>query len=313
VVAQAPLEFDMSILKAVALGLLIVPALAAAELEVVIIEGLGGEERYVQDFAAQVTAIENAADALTSSSRIRVFRSGEFSRDDVIEYFAGLGERIRPDDRLALFLVGHGSFDEHEYKFNIAGPDLTDGDLFDLLDRSAAGSELIVNTSSSSGATLDRLKGDNRTLILATRSGVERHATRFGNYFVAALTDASADLDKNQLITADEAYQFAARQVSDYYERNGQLATEHPRIEGEQGARFSLARLGAARPARADSVLDRLLAERAQLNTDIEELRLRRDAMTPDAYQAELLNNMLELATVEEEIERREAELAGED
>jgi hypothetical protein len=34
--------------------------------------------------------------------------------------------------------------------------------------------------------------------------------------------------------------------------------------------------------------------------------------MTPDAYQAELLNNMLELATLEEEIERREAELENE-
>ena len=44
----------------------------------------------------------------------------------------------------------------------------------------------------------------------------------------------------------------------------------------------------------------------------IEDLRLRRDGMTPDAYQAELLNNMLELATLEEDIERREAELANE-
>ena len=36
----------------------------------------------------------------------------------------------------------------------------------------------------------------------ATRSGAERHATRFGGYFVAALGDSSADLDKNRVISA---------------------------------------------------------------------------------------------------------------
>ena len=111
-----------------------------------------------------------------------------------------------------------------------------------------AGGQLVVNTSSSSGATLDRLKGDERILILATRSGAERHATRFGNYFAAALSEPSADLDKNRMVTAEEAFGFAERQVADFYERNGQLATEHPRLEGEQAARFSLARLGASRP-----------------------------------------------------------------
>ena len=75
------------------------------------------------------------------------------------------------------------------------------------------------------GAIADLAAGDNRLLILATRSGAERHATRFGGYFAAALNDPTADLDKNQLGSATEAFDFAERQVDDYYERNGQLAT----------------------------------------------------------------------------------------
>jgi hypothetical protein len=308
VAVAAALEFNMRGLRFLSLMTLLLPLLAVAELQVVIIEGLGGEPRYTEQFAEQVSVIESASGGLTSAERVQVFRSGDFTRESVIEFFADLDDRMQADDRLAVYLIGHGSYDDHEYKFNIGGPDLTDGDLADLLD-GIAGGQLIINTGSASGATLDRLKGDNRTLILATRSGAERHATRFGNYFAAALADPTADLDKNRVVTAEEAFGFAERQVTDYYERNGQLATEHPRIEGEQAVRFSLARLGEARPVTSDSELRILIARRDSLNVEIEDLRLRRDRMAPDVYQSALLNNMLELATLEEEIERRETEL----
>ena len=310
-VTPSALEFNLSSLRSIALLPMFLPLLAAAELQVVVVEGLGGEERYAEQFAEQVVALESAASGLTTSDRIRIFRSGDFTREAVIGFFADLAGNLQADDRLAIFLIGHGSYDDHEYKFNIAGPDLTDSDLYDMLNGIDSG-QLLISTGSSSGALAERLRSDDRTLILATRSGAERHATRFGHYFVAALSDGSADLDKNRLVTAEEAYEFAARQVADYYERNGQLATEHPKVEGEQAARFSLARLGAAQPVREDSQLQVLSGQRDAVNAEIEDLRLRRDGMAPDAYQAELLNNMLELATLEEEIERREAELANE-
>lgn len=290
-------------------SLFMLPGLAPAELQVVVLEGLGGEERYTEQFSAQVSAIEIAAAALTSADRIQVFRNGNYSRDTVIEFFTGLDGRMQSDDRLAVFLIGHGSYDDHEYKFNIGGPDITDSDLKDMLDIGGGGNQLIVNTSSSSGATLALLERDDRTLILATRSGAERHATRFGNYFVAALSSDNADVDKNRIVTAEEAYLFADRQVSDYFERNGQLATEHSKIAGGQAARFGLARLGSQTQNRGDAELRRLIVRRDELNSDIEGLRLRRDSMTADAYQAELLENMLDLAVLEEQIEQREGEL----
>jgi len=291
---------------------LLAPVFAGAELRVVIVEGLAGEPRYAEQFSVQVAELADAATSMAGATNVRVFRAGDYSRQDVLDYFAKLAPHLRPDDRLAIFLVGHGSYDDYEYKFNIPGPDLSDADLVSLLDAAAGTSLLLVNTSSASGAVLDKLKGDNRTLILATRSGVERHATRFGSYFAAALKESSADLDKNRIITAEEAFRFAERQVADYYDRNGQLATEHPRIEGGQAGRFGLARLGAAQPTLADAELERLIRRRDALNGDIETLRLSRDTMAADAYQTALLERMLELATLEESIERREQELANE-
>ena len=105
--------------------LLILPAAALAEMHVVVIEGLGGEPRYTEQFGEQVAAIKSAALGLTGNGRIRVFRADEVSRDEVLQFFDKLKTGISGSDQIALYLIGHGSYDDHEYKFNIRGPDLT--------------------------------------------------------------------------------------------------------------------------------------------------------------------------------------------
>ena len=312
-VAATPLEHDLnSVFKTIGVSLIFAPAVAFSEMHVVVIEGLGGESRYTEQFGEQVAAIESAAQSLTANDRVRVFHADDVSRDAVLQYFGNLKSRISGDDQVALYLIGHGSYDDHEYKFNILGPDLTGGDIAGMLDGLPSTSQLLVNTSSASGALADLTANDRRMLILATRSGVERHATRFGSYFAAALNDPTADIDKNQLVSAAEAFSFAERQVDDYFERNGQLATEHPRMEGDRADRFTVARLGSARPGGDDSVLDDLIATRDALNARVEALRLNQNNMTPEDYRSQLLQNMIELAEAEEAIEQRERDLGGE-
>jgi hypothetical protein len=313
-VVAPPLEHDLNQIRhSIGALLIMLPVAALADLHVVVIEGLGGEPRYTEQFEEQVAAIVSAAQSLTADSRIRVFRADEVARDDVLDYFAGLESDVSEADQVALYLVGHGSYDDHQYKFNIQGPDITGEDIAGMLDRLPSASQLLVNTSSASGAIAELAQGDNRMLILATRSGVERHATRFGSYFAAALDDPTADIDKNQIISAAEAFSFAERQVDDYFERNGQLATEHPRLEGERADRFGLARLGAPRLATDDRVLNELIVERDALNARIDSLRLEQENLPPADYRSALLRNMIELAETEEAIETRQRELGIED
>ena len=289
--------------------LLLLPLVSKAELYVVVIEGLGGDAVYAEQFAKQVAAVSEASKTLTTADRVHVFPAPSATREDVLNYFTTLDSRMTASDRLAVYLIGHGSYDDYEYKFNIGGPDLTGGDLAEALNELPGGNQLIVNTSSASGALADALMNDERMLILATRSGVERHATKFGNYFALALSDPGADLDKNQVVSAGEAYRFAERQVDDYFERNGQLATEHSRMEGDRTDQFNLAGLSVSRPSQDDDVLTDLVARRYLLNGQLDELRLSRDQMTVDDYQSALLQLLLELAQVENEIEAREEEL----
>lgn len=297
----------------VAIILLVAAAPVRAELYAVIVEGLGGDETYAAQFDEQVAGIEAAMRSLTSSERIRVFAGENASRDAIMEHFANLAADVATDDQLMVYLVGHGSYDDVEYKFNIPGPDLTGADIVQALDALPGRNQLLVNTSSASGVTVESLEADGRVIITATRSGVERHATRFGTHFAAALSDDGADLDKNRMISAEEAFQYAERQVADFFEGDSRLATEHARLVGDQAGRITVARLDAARPQIADEQLAELTTQRDALNAEVESLRQARDSMPTEEYQAQLLPKMLELAQLEDRIEARQAELGADD
>ena len=76
-----------------------------------------------------------------------------------------------PSDDLVLILIGHGSFDGTDYKFNLVGPDITAAELAGLCDRIPARRQLVVNTSSASGGSSPRWKSRDAVIIAATKTG----------------------------------------------------------------------------------------------------------------------------------------------
>jgi hypothetical protein len=142
-------------------------------------------------------------------------------------------------------------------------------------------------------------------VITATRSGAERNATRFAEYWAAALSDDAADVNKNGVITAQEAFDYASRRVAESYESEGTLATEHPQLAGDNAAAFDVARLMArvvTTPEQAS-----LYAERDDLEEQIAALRLRR-AELGDDYLTQLQALLVKLALVQERLDAAEGE-----
>jgi len=139
----------------------------------------------------------------------------------------------QPKDGLAalwLILVGHGTFDGQEAKFNLRGPDVTAAELAEWLKpfhRPLA----IINTASASGPFLNKLSAPDRVIITATRSGSEQNFARFGGFLSEAIGDPKADLDKDGQTSLLEAYLMAARKLADFYESEGRLATEHALLD----------------------------------------------------------------------------------
>jgi hypothetical protein len=267
---------------------------------------LGGETVYVERFDKDAKALATVARRTTAESRVTLITDEAATRDAVVKAFDSLRTRAKAADNVSDMLIGHGSFDGDHYKLNLPGPDIDAKSLAELLARLPARSHLVVNTSSASGAMLDPLKAEGRTLVTATRSGFERNATRFGRYFAAALSENAADINKNGIITAQEAFDFTERSVADSYKEAGALATEHPQLVGDDAARFTLARLEEQRAA-ATPVLAQLDTEKRSLEEQIEALRLRREELG-DAYFTELEKLLVALAEVQEQIDSQSTE-----
>src|SRR5205823_8692963 len=130
------------------------------------------------------------------------------------------------------------------------------------------------------------LKKDNRTVITATKSGTEKNATVFGRFWVEALRDPAADTDKNQVVTALEAFNYAQTKTKQFYDEQKHLATEHPQLEDQQHASaFTLVRYGAASAEITDPAKKELNARKEQIENQIDALKYQKQMMDPNEYK----------------------------
>jgi len=131
---------------------------------------------------------------------------------------------------LWLVLIGHGTYDGKEAKFNLRGPDLSATELAGWL-KPFRRPLVVINCASSSGPFINKLSAPGRVIVTATRSGSEENYARFGKFIATAITDPTADLDKDGQTSLLEAFLMASRRVSEFYEAEGRLATEHALLD----------------------------------------------------------------------------------
>src|SRR5690606_24970867 len=110
---------------------------------------------------------------------------------------------------------------------------LTAAELAELLEPFETQPIVVVNAASASGDFHEALAGERRTIITATRSGMERNETMFGQFFVAAFAGDGADIDQDGRVTVAEAYEYANTETARAYTADNQLQLEHSRMEGD--------------------------------------------------------------------------------
>jgi hypothetical protein len=284
----------------------------------VTVAGLGGEPDYEQRFTANAMDLDKIFRSETGA-HVVTLTGKQASKAQLSDALAQVGREAKPEDDFVLTLIGHGSFDGMEYKFNLVGPDISAGELAALCDKIAAKRQLIVDTTSSSGGAIAALQRPGRAVIAATKSGTEKNATVFARYWVEALQDPTADTDKSDSISALEAFQYAERKTADFYTTQKRLATEHAEFEdtgkgdavrsaeGREGAlmaTLTVERIGAAQAAMNDPTKRGLMEKKEALEQKIDGLKYQKAAMEPGEYKKELTAALLELATVQEELDK---------
>jgi hypothetical protein len=285
----------------------------------VTVSGLGGEPDYEQRFAAMAMDLDKLLKSSGADAHVFTLSGADATRAHLSDVMGTVAKQAKPEDDFVLVLIGHGSFDGVDYKFNLPGPDISGSDLAALCDKIPARRQLVVNTTSASGGSLSFLQKPGRAVIAATKSGTEKNATVFARYWVEALHDPDTDLDKNEAISAMEAFEYADRKTAGFYEEQKRLATEHPVFEdtgkgdpvraasdteGRFLSNFTLLRIGAAQKAANDPAKRDLLAKKEELEEQIDKLKYQKAAMEPSDYQKQLSDALLELARTQEELDK---------
>ena len=311
-------------------------ASAQEQTHALIVVGLGGNADYRDRFHNQAVALREAFTSKHGMLSEHVTYLGErpesapeivtdkSTRDNVLSYLSTIAQQMGSSDRLLVILIGHGTSDQAEARFNVTGPDLAPSALQMALTGFPTQTLALVHTGSASGGFLEPLSGPNRIIITATRTQRERNATEFAQFFVEAITGESADLDKDERVSLLEAYQYAREEVIRFYEDENEILTEHAVLDdngdgtgseevglnepdGSLAAGFQLGGISVTEEEiNQDPELARLYEERRQIQARITELRVLRDAMQEEAYMAAMEELLVELALKNREVRAKE-------
>lgn len=304
---------------------LAVPA-TAQQRYALIVSGATGGPAYAQQYSKWTRAFSQMLVERMKFDPVRVVLLSETADENAAATAANLRRRLArlrqqmaPDDLLVILLVGHGTFDGVDAKFNLVGPDIESAEWAALL-KGLPGRLVLVNGAAASFPFIERIAGPRRIVIAATDSAAQRFDTIFPEYFVEAFTDEAADIDKNGRISVWEAFAAAATGVRRFYQQRGQLSTERALLDdngdgkgreaaaqGDDGAVATRTYLDvpAADAPPTDEVLVELLQRRASLIAEVEELQVKKAFMAAEEYAREFERVMLALARINRDIRAR--------
>jgi hypothetical protein len=294
------------------------------DLDLIIVVGAQGEEEYGKKFRQSADEWKKAAEKAGVGHQI----IGIEGKSDAEEDFQSLQKQLnaaaqKQNGALWLVLIGHGTFDGRQAKFNLRGKDVTPEEVGGWL-KETQREIVLVAGGSASAAFIKTLSGPGRIIVSATKSADEIFYARFGGHFSAAIGGLpEADLDQDKQVSVLEAFLFASRKAREFYENDGRLATEHALIEDNGdgiGTRSEIFRGVMAEPVKEGPKPDGDRARQIALVLNDEEaklpeaLRKRRDeienevrvlnekkATMPEAdYYRDLERLMLDLAKLYE-------------
>lgn len=305
---------------------LLAPARASAgDRYALIVTGAAGGAEYGAKYTAwRASLVQTLTEKFGYAAEhiIELFEEGtdahKATRANVRAALADLRKRTADGDVTLILLIGHGTADSDEAKFNLVGPDMAVDEWASLV-KALPGRVAFVNASSGSFPFLAALAGRGRVVLTANDSAAQQFETVFPEYFVKAFADEASDADKNGKVSLLEAFNYASAQVKAWFEQKGQLATEHALLDdtgtgiGREadaagGLRAGqLAQITYLQPdvppgMAGNPELANLMRRRAEVENRLDLLKGNKGAMAPERYEDELERLLLELARIDRQL-----------
>lgn len=294
------------------------------DLSVLVVVGTEGAKEYKDRFTHEADLWRGACEKANVSCNIIGLKPEEKDKGDATLLQSFLTSRnASSNGQFWLVLIGHGTFDGREAKFNLRGADITAQQLADWL-KPIKSPLAIIQTASASAPFLKALAAPNRVLISATKSADEVFYTRFGDFFAQAISgEKEADLDRDDQVSLLEAFLWSSKRVERFFETEERLATEHALIEdnGDGVGSRQEAFIGIhAKPLEEGKAPDGLLAhqwglilnevdatltdalrqQRTELEKQLEALKAQRAKLGDAEYYTQLEALMLQIAKLYE-------------
>lgn len=213
--------------------------------------------------------------------------------DSAITRMAGRGAR---GETVMIVLIGHGSGNGAESRLSIPGRDPTAAEYASWLVRLASKTVVFVVAASGSGDFVPVIAAPGRIVVTATRSSSERNESLFAARFAHGLVSLEADADKDGKVSILEAFNYADREVAAAYSSDNRMRTEHAVLQdgsdGSLARRTTLGRDASSNDPRVAA----LVAERRELESQVEALRRRKDSMREQDYLNELEKLLVAIA-----------------
>ena len=297
-------------------------AAARAATFYVTVAGLGGEPDYEQRFTANAMDLDKIFKSATGA-HVYTLTGKQSTKAKLTEVMGEVARDAKPEDDFVLTLIGHGSFDGVEYKFNLVGPDMSASGAGGAV-RQGAGEAPVdcgynqrerwggagAGAAGPRGDRGDEERARRRTRRCLRATGWRRCRTRR-----RTRTRATRSLRWRRLRMRTARRRSSTRRRSGWRRsirslRTPARAMRCGRLRGGMGregalmATFTVVRIGAAQAAMNDPAKRDLMAKKEDLEQKIDALKYEKAAMEPGEYKKELTAALVELAKVQEELDK---------
>ena len=219
---------------------------------VLILGGVGGEKSYYDQFWSATSrfhqlltqeygfAPEQITFLFEDEGTLPGLVTGEVKREPVLEAFAQLAEKVQPSDRFILFMIGHATRSPSGIKFNLPGRDISQQEYTDSINSIRSEQQLLVFGFPYSAGIVQKISKSGR-IIITSSSSREGYASQagFGDIFVDAFSESSADTNDDGAISLLEAFLWMQTRVDEWYAQDGAMQAEHPHLDDNGDGRAS--------------------------------------------------------------------------